>query len=60
MNTNHEACHIPNESRQVLAITSIPMQEADFACTYGTNEALIRGTVFPELFLPFMAERGAK
>ena len=60
MNTNHEACHIPNESRQVLAITSIPMQNADFACTYNVSEALVLGTVFPELYLPFLAERGAK
>ncbi len=60
MNNNHEACHIPNESMQLLAITSIPMQEANFACTYGSDEALIRGTVFPELYLPFLGERSPR
>ncbi len=47
------------ESR-ILAVASVPMQEADFDALYPLNEALEKGTVFPELYMPFLAVGGAK
>ena len=60
MNNYHDACDIQNNTVQTLAITSIPMQDANFDCVYNSEEGLIKGTVFPELYLPFCGERGAK
>ena len=50
---------ISNE-RQILAIAYIPMQNSDFENLFSVSEALQKGTIFPELYLPFCAERGAK
>lgn len=46
--------------RQILAIAHIPIQNADFENLFSVSEALQRGTIFPELYLPFCAERGAR
>lgn len=48
--------------RQYLAISSIPMQWADWSKVYEPDAALEAGTLFPELNLPFLGykERMAK
>lgn len=37
-----------------LAIATVPMQNADWNKVYGLGDALARGTLFPELDLPFV------
>ena len=46
--------------RQILAIEYVPVQRSAFDKLFSSDEALIKGTVFPELYLPFVAEGGAK
>ena len=61
MNNNPNRCNTGNEDDlQILAISYIPMQKANFSCVYSPSEALSTGTLFPELNLPFMGARGAK
>ncbi len=61
MNYYSEAVDINNtDNFQVLAIQYVPMQDADFANTFPISDALLKGTVFSELYLPFCAERGAR
>ena len=61
MNYRSEAVDINNtDDIQILAIEYVPMQDTDFANTFPISEALPKGTVFPELYLPFCAERGAR
>lgn len=45
-------------TKQILAIESVPVQIADFDELYNTLEGLVKGTVFPELYLPFCCEKG--
>ena len=45
---------------QRLAISSVPMQESCFENLFSAEESLVKGTVFPELYLPFCRERGAR
>ena len=49
-----------DEKVQTLAIEYVPMQRNDFECVFSAEEGLIKGTIFPELYLPFCGERGAK
>lgn len=56
---NQTTENICAESR-ILAVASVPMQEADFDALFPLNEALDNGTVFPELYMPFLAAGGAK
>ena len=58
MSRNTESVHHENDDRQILAISYIPMQKSDFENLISGDETLVRGTVFPELYLPFMGERG--
>lgn len=60
MNKISEAVNMQNCDIQILAIPYVPMQNADFSNTFCLEEALIKGTIFPELYLPFCAERGAR
>ena len=60
MNIYSEAVDIEQGDIQILAISYVPMQNADFSKTFPLDEALIKGTIFPKLYLPFCAERGAK
>lgn len=61
MNYHSEAVDINNtDNIQILAIEYVPMQDTDFSNTFSISEALPKGTVFPELYLPFCAERGAR
>ena len=45
---------------QVLAIEYVPVQRSSFEVLFNADEALVKGTVFPELYLPFCAEGGSK
>ena len=45
---------------QTLAISSVPMQDADFGALYALDDALCAGTVFPALDLPFLGAGGTK
>lgn len=45
---------------QVLAISYVPMQWANWDNIYDDERALEYGTAFPELNLPLVSERGAK
>lgn len=45
---------IDNDSMQILGIASVPIQNADFGCLFSAEEGLTKGTVFPELYLPFL------
>lgn len=45
---------------QVLAISYVPMQWANWNNIYDDQRALEYGTAFPELNLPLVSERGAK
>jgi len=46
---------------QVLAISYVPIQHADFDKVYDDEKGLVMGTIFPELDLPFLgSERSAK
>ena len=60
MNQYSEAVHIPGTGRQVLAIAHVPMQNADFSTVFPLGEALDKGTLFPELYLPFLGAGGAR
>ena len=44
----YSGCNLP------LAISTVPMQEANWGNTYCIEDALKAGTVFPELYLPFI------
>lgn len=39
---------------QILGIASVPVQNANFDCLFSAEEAFGKGTVFPELYLPFL------
>ena len=43
-----------------LAVASVPMQNADFDALFPLSEGLDKGTVFPELYMPFLAVGGAR
>lgn len=43
----NESCTAP------LAIASIPLQKADMQALHDKTESLDKGTIFPELYLPF-------
>ena len=60
MNKISEAVDMQKCDIQILAIPYVAMQNADFSDTFSLEEALIKGTIFPELYLPFCAERGAR
>ena len=47
-------CGIKRPCTCYLAISTVPMQNADWNRVYGLDEALMRGTLFPELCLPFI------
>ena len=56
-----EAVNTADNDRQYLAIECVPTQESDFGeSLFSFEDALIKGTVFPELYLPFCAEGGAR
>ena len=46
--------------KQILAIEYVPVQKSSFENLFDTADALIRGTVFPELYMPFCGAGGAK
>jgi hypothetical protein len=46
--------NMTNYDRQYLAISSVPMQWADWSKVYEPDTALEAGTLFPELNLPFL------
>lgn len=46
-----EPCPMPQAASGLLAISSIPMQT--FGETYPPEAALCKGTIFPELDLPY-------
>ncbi len=48
------------EQKQVLAISYVPMQWASWDKVYDMDKAMEYGTVFPELNLPIISERGKK
>ena len=48
-----------NSSCSNLAIASVPFQNASWENIYSLDDALSRGTLFPELDLPFLCG-GAK
>ncbi len=57
MNNQHTAEmneNMTNHDRQYLAISSVPMQWADWSKVYEPDTALEAGTLFPELNLPFL------
>ena len=56
----NETENLAESERQVLAIEYVPMQLSSFEGLFGSGEALIKGTVFPELYLPFCAYGGDK
>ncbi len=49
-----------NGGNRILAVAYVPIQRADFSETFPIDEALCKGTIFPELYMPFCRERGAK
>ncbi len=60
---NQQACDIRSGQKPNvfgLAVASVPMQNTDFDALFALNEALDKGTVFPELYMPFLAAGGAK
>ena len=60
---NQQACEIRSGQKPKvfgLAVASVPMHNADFDALFALNEALDKGTVFPELYMPFLAAGGAK
>lgn len=60
MNILSDAVETALNDIQLLAIASVPMQNSDFENVFSNDEALVKGTLFPELFLPFCGERGGK
>ena len=53
MNYNMEAVCESGGERQILGISYVPMQNADFSAVFPISEGLVIGTIFPELYLPF-------
>ena len=45
---------------QILAIPDVCIQNSEFINVFSNEEALKRGTLFPELYLPFCGERSMK
>ncbi len=39
---------------QTLGISHTPVQKANWSCVYSPETALARGTMFPELDLPYL------
>lgn len=56
----HETAMSSESDRQVLAIEYVPVQSSSFDKLLSSDEALVKGTIFPELYLPFCAEGEAK
>ena len=56
----NEAASSSESNNQVLAIEYVPIQRSSFEKLFGVDEAIVKGTVFPELYLPFCAEGGEK
>ena len=60
---NQQACDIRSGQKPNvfgLAVASVPMHKNNFYTLFALNEALDKGTVFPELYMPFLAAGGAK
>ena len=49
-----------DKGKQVLGIWYVVVQESDFENLYPTNEALNKGTIFPDLYLPFCGDGGKR
>ena len=60
MNNNMEAVCESADERQILGISYVPMQNADFSAVFPISEGLVIGTIFPELYLPFSGEGRTK
>lgn len=60
MNYNMEAVCESGDERQILGISYVPMQNADFSAVFPISEGLVIGTIFPELYLPFSGEGRTK
>ena len=60
MNYNMEAVCKSGGERQILGISYVPMQNADFSAVFPISEGLVIGTIFPELYLPFSGEGRTK
>lgn len=60
MNNNMEAVCESGGERQILGISYVPMQNADFSAVFPISEGLVIGTIFPELYLPFSGEGRTK
>ncbi len=60
---NQLACDIRSGADTMpigLAVASVPMQNADFDALFPLSEGLNNGTIFPELYMPFLAVGGAR
>ena len=60
---NSLACELrsgANPSSAGLAVASVPLQNADFDALFPPDEGLDKGTIFPELYMPFLAAGGAR
>ena len=60
MNNCSDAVRIDCDDIQILGIEYVPVQHSSFEDLFSNEEGLIKGTVFPELYLPFCMERGAR
>jgi hypothetical protein len=60
MNMISDSVDMAHADIQVLAISSVPMQKSNFKDLYSSDDALLKGTVFPELYLPFGKEGSGK
>ena len=56
----HETAMSRESDRQVLAIEYVPIQSSSFDKLFNSDEALVKGTVFPELYLPFCVKGAVK
>ena len=60
MKNNIETICESGSERQILAISYVPVQNADFSAVFPISEGLVIGTIFPELYLPFSGEGRTK
>lgn len=60
MNIISDAVDTAGSDIQILAIPDVHIQNSDFKNVLSNEEALIKGTLFPELYLPFCGERSLK
>ena len=57
MKKSTEVKAVAENGVQILAIASVPVQMADFNNLFSFEEGFKAGTVFPELYLPYLGER---